>query len=80
MGRFAKLVDTLESMETFRAQYRISNIVELQHCEMSEWLVMNRPPKSIVIPMISFIEGGMEIPMGKVAPDFLINYRLSPTQ
>ena len=80
MGRFAKLVDTLESMETFRAQYRISNIVELQHCEMSEWLVMNRPPKSIVIPMISFIEGEMEIPMGKVAPDFLINYSLSPTQ
>ena len=52
MGRFAKLVDTLESMATFRAQYRISNIVELQHCETSEWLVMNRPPKSVVIPMV----------------------------
>ena len=33
-----------------------------------------------MIPMIAFIEGGMEIPMGRVTRDFLINYRLSPTQ
>ena len=32
---------------------------------------MNKPPSAMVIPMIGFIEGEM---------DFLINFRLSPTQ
>ena len=79
MGRFAKLVDTLEGMAAFKAQYRILNGVELQHCELGEWLVMNRPPGSVVILMIAFIEGRMEIPMGRVIRDFLMNYRLTPT-
>ena len=30
--------------------------------------------------MIAFIEGGMEIPIGRVTRDFLINFRLSLTQ
>ena len=80
MGIFARLVDTLEDMAAFKAQYRIPNGVELRHCELGEWLVLNRPFDSIVIPMIAFIEGGIEIPMGRVIRDFLINYRLSPTQ
>ena len=78
MGGFARLVDTLESMATFRAQYRILNNVEFQHCEMGEWLVMNRPPSSVVIPMITFIEGEMEIPMIRITKYYLINYRLTP--
>ena len=41
---------------------------------------MNRPHESVVIPMIAFIEGGMEIPMGRVTRDFLTNYKLTPTQ
>ena len=80
MGRFARLVDIPEGMAAFRVQYRIPNGVELQHCELGERLVMNKPPSSIVILMITFIEGRMEIPMGRVTRDFLINYRLSPTQ
>ena len=80
MGRFARLVDTPKGMAAFRAQYSIPNSVELQHCELSEWLVMNRPPSSEVILMIVFIEGGMEIPMGRVTRDFLMNYRLTSTQ
>ena len=79
MGRFARLVDIPESMATFRAQYRILDSVKLQHCEFGEWLVMNRPPSSVVISMIAFIEGGMEISMGRVTRDFLMNYRLTPT-
>ena len=47
---------------------------------MGEWLVMNRLASSIVISMIAFIEGGIEIPMGRVTKDFLMNYRLTPTQ
>ena len=38
-----------------------------------------RPPSAVAIPMIAFIEGGMQIPMGKVTRDFLIFYRLCPT-
>ena len=75
MGRFAKLVDTPEGMAAFKTKYRILDDVQLQHCELGEWLVMNKPPRAVVIPMITFIEGGMEIPMGRVTRDFLINYR-----
>ena len=80
MGRFAGLVNNPEGMVAFRAQYRILNGLELQHYELREWLVMSRPPVSVVIPMIAFIEGGMEIPMGRVTRDFLMNYKLTPTQ
>ena len=41
---------------------------------------MNRLAGSVVILMITFIEGGMEIPMGRITKDFLMNYRLTPTQ
>ena len=56
MDRYAKLVDTAEARVVFRAQYRIPNSIEIQHCEEGEWLVLNRYPESVVIPMISFIE------------------------
>ena len=67
-------------MAAFRAQYRIPNGVEFQHCELGEWLVMNKPLGSVVILMITFIKGGMEISMDRVTRDFLMNYRLTPTQ
>ena len=34
----------------------------------------------MVIPIITFIEGGMKIPMGRVTRDFLIAHRLCLTQ
>ena len=34
----------------------------------------------MVIHMIAFIEGGMQILMGRVTRDFLIAHRLCPTQ
>ena len=80
MGRYSRLVYTAEARAAFRAQYRIPNNVEIRHCEEGEWLVLNRPSESVVIPMIAFIEGGMELPMGRVTRDYLINYRLTPTQ
>ena len=63
MGRYARLVDIAEARATFRAQYRIANNVEIQHYEEGEWLVINRTFESVVIPMITFIEGKMELPM-----------------
>ena len=80
MDRYAKLVDTTKARATFKTQYRIPNNVEIQHYEEGEWLVFNRPSKSVAIPMIAFIEGEMELPMGRVTQDYLINYRLTPTQ
>ena len=80
MDRYAKLVDTTKARVTFKTQYRIPNNVEIQHYEEGEWLVFNRPSKSMAIPMIAFIEGEMELPMGRVTQDYLINYRLTPTQ
>ena len=79
MGRYSRSVDTTKAGAAFRAQYRIPNSVEIRHCKEGEWLVLNRPPESMVIPMITFIEGGMELPMGRVTHDYLINYRLSST-
>ena len=79
MDRFTKLVDTPEGMATFREKYKIPNGVEFTHCKLGEWSVSN-PLEAIVIPMIAFIEGGMKILMGRVTRDFLINFRLCPTQ
>ena len=56
MGRFSKLVDTPEGMAAIRAKYRIPENVELQHYELGEWLVTNKPPGAVIIPMITFIE------------------------
>ena len=80
MGRYAKLVDTAKARAVFSAQYRIPDSVEIQHCEEGEWLVLSRTPEFAVIPMITFIEGGMELPMRRVTTDYLTNYRLTATQ
>ena len=80
MGRYARLVDTNEARETIRAQYKIPNNVEFRHCEEGEWLVLERLPESMVIPMITFLEGGMELPMGTITRDYLINNKLTLTQ
>ena len=80
MGRYANLVDTAEAKATCKAQYRIPNNVEIRYCEEGEWLVLDRPSESMVIPMIVFIKGGMELSMGRVTRDYLMNYRLTPTQ
>ena len=34
----------------------------------------------VIIPMNSFIEGGMTIPMGRITRDYLFNHRLTPYQ
>ena len=80
MYRYAKLVDTPEARVDFMAQYRSSDGVEIWQYEYDEWLVLHRPLESVVIPIIAFIEGEMELPMGRVTRDFLINYRLTPTK
>ena len=79
MDRFASIVDTLECIENFKAQYNIPLGVSIRHCLQGEWHAL-RSEGEAMIPMITFIEGGIRIPMGRVTRDFLIAHRLCPTQ
>jgi len=79
MGRFASLVDTPEGIEAFKTRYNIPPGVNIQHCLLGDWNAL-RPKGAMVIPMISLIEGRMQIPMGRVNRDFLISHRLCLTQ
>ena len=79
MGRFAHLVDSPASIEGFRALYHIPRGVSLRYCSPGEWLT-HRKEGEVVIPMITFIERGMRLPMDKVAKDYLIAHKLCPHQ
>ena len=78
MGKFKHLVEFEEGMERFSAKYRIPPIVGIRYAAQGEW-VDARKTGEVVIPMIAFIEGGMTIPMGTVARNYLRFFRLSPT-
>ena len=73
------LLNKPKKVDAFRSKYKIPAGVEIEHCHLGEWYT-KRPNGAIVIPMIDFIKGGMEIPMGRVTRNFLIFYRLCPTQ
>ena len=79
MDRFAYLVDFAKSIESFKAQYRISPEVSIRYCKEGDWHT-DRQEGEMVIPMIAFIEGGMRILMGIVIRDYLRVHRLAPTQ
>ena len=79
MGRFKHLVDSLASIEGFRAKYHIPQGVGLQYCPPN-WVLTNREVGEVVIPMIAFIEGGMTLPIGRITRDYLLNHRLCPHQ
>ena len=78
MGKFKRLVDSEESMEKFRAKYRIPPRVGIKYAAQGEW-VDDRKTGEVVIPMIAFIEGGMTISMGTFISNFLRFFRLFPT-
>ena len=79
MGRFTYLVDFAESIECFKAQYRISPGVFIRYYKEGEWHT-DRHKREVVIPMIAFIEGRMRIPIGTVIRDCLRAHRLALTQ
>ena len=79
MGRFKYLVDSLASMESFRAKYHIPPRVGLEYCPPDRVLT-DRKEGEVVIPMIAFIERGMTLPMGRITRDYLLNHRLCPHQ
>ena len=79
MGRFKKLVESEEAMEKFIANYKIPSNVGLRYCKEGEWHIMRREGE-VVIPIISFLKGGMRIPMRSVMRDYLSHFRQAPIQ
>ena len=79
MGRFKCLVESEEDSERFKTKYRIPPIVGMRYTAQWEW-VDDRKTGEVVIPMITFIEGRMTIPMGTITRNYLRFFRLSPTQ
>ena len=72
-------MDSVESIESFKAQYRIPPKVSIRYCKEGDWHT-NRQEGEVVISMIAFIEGGIRIPIGTVTRDYLRAHRLAPTQ
>ena len=77
MGRFKQLLDSSASMEGFKAKYRIPMKVVLEYCPPNQVLIDKRMGE-VVIPIITFIEGGMTLSMGRITRDYLRNHRLTP--
>ena len=64
-------------MEAFRARYRIPQGVVLEYYPPKQVLT-DKEEGQVVIPMITFIEGGMTLPMRRITQDYLFNHRLTP--
>ena len=43
-------------------------------------MLIDREVGEVVIPMITFIEEGITLPMGRITRDYLLNHRLCPHQ
>jgi len=67
------LVDSEKGLESFKTRYRIPSGVAIRYCREGQWHA-ERQEGEVVIPMITFIEGGMRIPMGIVIRDYLRAY------
>ena len=79
MGRFKHLVDSPAGLEGFKAKYHIPPGVILEYCSPNR-VHTDREMGQVVIPIITFKEGGMTLPIGRITRDFLLNYRLTPHQ
>ena len=66
-------------MEKFVADYKIPDNVGLRYCKEGDWHIM-RHEGEVVIPIITFLEGGMRLPMQPVVRDYLKHFRLAPIQ
>ena len=79
MGKFKRLVESEEGVESFRTKYRIPPTVGMRYAAQEEWVGARKIGK-VVIPMIAFIERGMTILMGTITRNYLRFFRLSLTQ
>ena len=78
MVKLKKLVEIEEAMEKFIADSKILPNVSLRHCKEGEWHLKRRTGE-VIIPLLTFVEGGIRIPMGPVMRSYLRHFRLAPT-
>ena len=78
MVKLKKLVEIEEAMEKFIADYKILHNVSLRHCKEGEWHLERRTGE-VIIPLLTFVEGGIRIPMGPVMRSYLRHFRLALT-
>ena len=79
MGRFERLVKSPTLIEIFKEKYHIPQEVSLRYCS-PEGLAFDQEVGEVIIPMITFIEGGMTIPISRITRDYLRNHRLCSQQ
>ena len=79
MGRFESLIDSPTKIKVFKEKYHIPQEVGLRYYSPKQ-IVTHRKEGEVIIPIITFIQGGMTLPMGRITQDYLINHRLCPHQ
>ena len=58
-------MDSPAKIEVFKDKYHIPQVVALRYCS-PEQIVSHREEGEVIISMITFIEGGMTLPMGRI--------------
>ena len=66
-------------IESFKEKYHIPQEVLVRHCT-TEGVEFDRKIGEVVILMITFIEGGMTVLMGRITRDYLRAHKLCPYQ
>ena len=72
-------MDSPTLIEIFKEKYHIPQEISLRYCPL-KGVAFDREVGEVVILMITFIEGGMTLPMGRITRDYLHNHRLCPQQ
>ena len=68
-----------ERLTEFKRVYEIPKNVKVRYCPKSE-VVFSRGEGRVIIPLETFVEGGVRIPMSKLLTNFLTHFKVCPDQ